>query len=476
MQSLEQLQLVTRRKFFQRCGTGMGALALASLLNEKLLAAETTQGRHIGPHFAPKAKNIIYLFQSGGPSHLDLFDYKPELIKRNGEKMPAEVLKNIRLAQIGKDAAVLGTKYQFKQYGKSGVWLSELLPHLQTVVDEVCFLQGFYSEAFNHDPATLFMNTGAQLAGRPSMGSWFSYALGSENKDLPAFVVLMTGVGQPLTTSSWGSGFLPTVHQGVTLRSQGEPVLYVSNPAGINGPRRRESLDVIRDLNQKHYDVIRDPEIETRIAAYELAYRMQTSVPDVMDISKEPPEMHEMYGTTPGRASFANNCLLARRLVERGVRFVQLYQRGWDHHGGPDGNLIFDLKKRCQETDQPAVALIKDLKQRGLLDSTLIVWGGEFGRTPMMQGNLKPTEIGRDHHPHGYTVWMAGGGIKPGIVHGKTDEFGFFAAEGKVHVHDLHATILHQFGLDHTKLTYRFQGRDFRLTDVSGEVVKEILA
>ena len=475
MQPLERLQLVTRRKFFQQCGTGMGAIALASLLNEKLFAAESS-GHVVGPHFAPKAKNIIYLFQSGGPSHLDLFDYKPELTKRNGQKMPAEILKNIRLAQIGKDAAVLGTKYKFKQCGKSGVWLSELLPHLQGIADEVCFLQGFYSEAFNHDPATLFMNTGAQLAGRPSMGSWFSYGLGSENKDLPAFVVLMTGVGQPLTTSSWGSGFLPTVHQGVTLRSQGEPVLYVSNPPGINGQRRRESLDVIRDLNEKHFDVMRDPEIQTRIAAYEMAYKMQTSVPDVMDISKEPPEMHELYGTTPGRASFANNCLLARRLVERGVRFVQLYQRGWDHHGGPDGNLIFDLKKRCQETDQSCVALIKDLKQRGLLDSTLIVWGGEFGRTPMMQGNLKPTEIGRDHHPHGYTVWMAGGGIKPGIVHGATDEFGFYATEGKVHVHDLHATILHLFGLDHTKLTYRFQGRDFRLTDVSGEVVKEILA
>lgn len=475
MQSLEHLQQLTRRKFFQRCGIGMGSIALASLLNEKIFGA-TAASALPKPHFAPKAKNIIYLFQSGGPSHLDLFDYKPELIKRDGQKMPAEILKNIRLAQIGKDAAVLGTKYGFKQYGQSGMWLSELLPHLQTVVDDVCFVQGFYSEAFNHDPATLFMNTGAQLAGRPSMGSWFSYGLGSENKDLPAFVVLMTGVGQPLTNSAWGSGFLPTVHQGVPLRSQGDPVLFVSNPAGVTSERRRQSLDVIRDLNQKRYDALKDPEIQTRIAAYEMAYKMQTSVPDVMDISKEPPEMHEMYATTPGRASFANNCLLARRLVERGVRFVQLYQRGWDHHGGPDGNLIFDLKKRCQETDQPAVALIKDLKQRGLLDETLVVWGGEFGRTPMMQGNLKPEHIGRDHHPHGYTVWMAGGGIKPGIKHGATDEFGFYAVEGKVHVHDLHATILHLFGLDHTKLTYRFQGRDFRLTDVHGEVVKELLA
>src|SRR5437870_3465378 len=323
----DKLRALTRRKFFQQCGTGMGALALASLLNESLFAADTKPPGAVtplGPHFKPKAKNIIYLFQSGGPSHLDLFDYKPELIKRNGQKMPDEVLKNIRLAQIGKDAAVLGTNYKFKQYGKSGVWLSELLPHLSTIVDEVAFVQGFYSEAFNHDPATLFMNTGAQLAGRPAMGSWFSYGLGSENKDLPAFVVMTTGVGQPLTSNAWGSGFLPTVHQGVQLRSQGDPVLFVSNPPGMDPQRRRQTLDAIRDLNQMRYDVVRDPEIATRISAYELAYRMQTSVPDVMDISKEPPAMHEKYGTTPGRASFANNCLLARRLVERGVRFVQI--------------------------------------------------------------------------------------------------------------------------------------------------------
>jgi uncharacterized protein (DUF1501 family) len=308
------------------------------------------------------------------------------------------------------------------------------------------------------------------------MGSWFSYGLGSENKDLPAFVVLMTGVGQPLTNAAWGSGFLPTMHQGVTLRSQGDAVLFVSNPAGIDAKRRRQSLDALKDLNQMRYDVLRDPEIETRINSYELAYRMQTSVPEVMDISKETAKTHEAYGTSPGRASFANNCLLARRLVERGVRFVQLYHRGWDHHGGPDGNLVFDLKKRCAETDQPAVALIKDLKERGLLDETLVLWGGEFGRTPMMQGALKPDQIGRDHHPHGYTIWMAGGGIKPGTVYGKTDDFGFYAVENKVHVHDLHATILHLFGIDHLKLTYRFQGRDFRLTDIHGELVKGIVA
>lgn len=466
----------TRRRFLGDCATGMGALALASLLKPDLLAAEAPKTGAPGPHFAPKAKNIIYLFQSGGPSHLDLFDYKPELNKRHGEKMPEEMLRNIRLAQIGKDAAVLGSPYKFAQYGKSGMWISELLPHLQTIVDDVCFVQGFYSEAFNHDPATIFMNTGAQLAGRPSMGSWFSYGLGTENKDLPAFVVLMTGAGQPLTNSAWGSGFLPTLHQGVQLRSQGDPVLFVGNPPGINSDRRRKSLDAVRDLNQMRYDVLQDPEIQTRIASYELAYRMQTSVPDVMDIAKETPAMHAAYGTTPGRASFANNCLLARRLVERGVRFVQLYHRGWDHHGGPDGNLIFDLKKRCLETDQAATALIRDLKQRGLLDSTLVVWGGEFGRTPMMQGNLKPDQVGRDHHPHGYTIWMAGGGIKPGMVYGRTDDFGFHAVENKVHVHDLHATILHLFGIEHTRLTYRFQGRDYRLTDVHGELVKPLLA
>jgi hypothetical protein len=478
----DPVRLATRRRFLQQCSTGMGAMALASLLNGRLLGGESLArptaraGGPAGPHFAPKAKNIIYLFQSGGPSQLDLFDYKPELVKRDGQKVPEELVKNIRLAQIGKDAALLGTKYQFARYGQSGVWLSELLPHLQTITDDLCFVQGLHSEAFNHDPATIFMNTGAQLAGRPAMGAWFSYGLGSENQDLPAFVVLMTGVGQPLTNSAWGSGFLPTVHQGVQLRSQGDPVLFVNNPPGLGAERRRQSLDAIRDFNQMRFDALQDPEIQTRIAAYELAYRMQTSVPDVMDISKEPAAMQALYGTTPGRASFANNCLLARRLVERGVRFVQLYHRGWDHHGGPDGNLVFDLKKRCLETDQACVALVKDLKQRGLLDSTLVVWGGEFGRTPMMQGALKPDQIGRDHHPHGYTIWMAGGGIKPGMVHGGTDEFGFYAVDQKVHVHDLHATILHLFGIEHTRLTYRFQGRDFRLTDVHGEVVKALLA
>ncbi|MEK7685980.1 MAG: DUF1501 domain-containing protein [Verrucomicrobiota bacterium] len=477
----EHLKLVTRRKFFQQCGTGMGALALASLLNEHLFATDGPKGSDSSgalksPHFAPKAKNIIYLFMSGGPSQLDLFDYKPVLVERSGQKTPEDLVKNIRLAQIGKDAALLGTKYKFKQHGQSGVWLSELLPHLAGIVDEIAVVRSMATDAFNHDPATLFMNTGAVLAGRPSMGSWMSYGLGSENKDLPAFVVLLTGMGQPLTVNSWGSGFLPTVHQGVQLRSQGDPVLFVSNPKGMSQERRRQSLDALRDLNQMQYAKWRDPEIATRMAAYEMAYKMQTSVPELMDIQSEPPAVHAAYGTQPGKATFANNCLLARRLVERGVRFVQLYHRGWDHHGGPDGNLTFDLPKRCQETDRAAVALVKDLKQRGLLDETLVVWGGEFGRTPMLQGAVNPNSLGRDHHPHGFTIWLAGGGIKPGIVYGSTDELGFYAVENRVHVHDLHATILHQFGLDHTKLTYRFQGRDFRLTDVQGEVVKGLLA
>jgi hypothetical protein len=474
---LDRIRQTTRRRFLQQCGSGMGAMALASLLDDKLFAGSPVPSPGVeGMHHPAKAKSIIYLFQSGGPSHLDLFDYKPELIKRHGQKMPAEMLKQIRLAQIGKDAAVLGSSYKFAQHGRAGVWLSELLPHLSRMVDDVTFVQGLYSEAFNHDPATIFMNTGAQLAGRPAMGAWFSYGLGSENRDLPAFVVLMTGVGQPLTNSAWGSGFLPTQHQGVTLRSQSDPVLFVSNPPGISAERRRQSLDALKDLNGLRHDALGDPEIQTRIAAYEMAYRMQSSVPDVMDISKEPAPMHALYGTTPGRASFANNCLLARRLVEKGVRFIQLYHRGWDHHGGPDGNLVFDLKKRCLETDRACAALIQDLKQRGLLDSTLVLWGGEFGRTPMMQGSLKPDQVGRDHHPHGYTVWLAGGGIKAGAVHGRTDEFGFHAVEDKMHVHDLHATILHLFGIDHLRLTYRFQGRDFRLTDVHGNVVQPILA
>ena len=471
---LESLKASTRRRFLQHCGTGMGALALSSLLNPSLQAAAPDSGPALKAlHFAPKAKNIIYLFQSGGPSHLDLFDPKPELTKRDGQRVPEELVKNIRLAQIGKESKLLASPYRFSRHGKSGAWISELLPHLGSIADEVCFVKGFHSEAFNHDPATLFMNTGAQLAGRPGMGSWFSYGLGSENKDLPAFVVMMTGVGQPLTNAAWGSGFLPTVHQGVTLRSQGDPVLFVGNPPGMDRQRRRQTLDALKDLNQTRYDVLQDPEIQTRIASYELAYRMQTSVPEVMDISGEAPRVHEAYGTTPGRASFANNCLLARRLVERGVRFVQLYHRGWDHHGGPDGNLVFDLKKRCAETDQPSVALIRDLKERGLLDETLVLWGGEFGRMPFSEGQNAP---GRNHNPYGFSMWLAGGGVRGGMTWGETDEFGFEAVTDRVHLHDLHATILHLLGFDHTRLTWFHQGRDERLTDVFGNVVTGILA
>ncbi len=478
---LENLKLVTRRRFFQQCGTGMGALALASLFNEKLFAAPAAPAATpivpLGPHFKPKAKNIIYLFQSGGPSHLDLFDYKPELVKRNGQAMPEEMLKNIRLAQIGKNAKVLGTNYQFKQYGKSGVWLSELLPHLSTIVDDVAFVQGFYSEAFNHDPATLFMNTGAQLSGRPSMGAWFSYGLGSENKDLPAFVVLTTGVGQPLTNNAWGSGFLPTVHQGVQLRSQGDPVLYVSNPAGMGAKQRRESLDALRDLNQMRYDALRDPEIATRISAYELAYRMQTSVPDVMDISKEPAAMHEAYGTTPGRASFANNCLLARRLVERGVRFVQLFNGAYamgEGVGNWDGHKTLKQQYDIHAPilDQPCAALLKDMKSRGLMEHTLVVWVTEFGRMPTFQKGAN----GRDHNPNGFTVWLTGAGVKRGFSYGATDEFGYKAVENVTTIYDLHATILHLLGLDHERLSYYHNGIERRLTDVHGKVVTDVLS
>ena len=474
---LDSLRASTRRRFLQQCGTGMGALALGSLLNDKLLAADSGLPTLGKPHFAPKAKNIIYLFQSGGPSHLDLFDPKPELQKRNGQQVPEELVKNIRLAQIGKEAKLLASPYKFAQYGKSGMWLSELMPHLQTIVDDVCFVQGFHSEAFNHDPATIFMNTGAQLAGRPGMGSWFSYGLGSENKDLPAFVVLMTGVGQPLTNAAWGSGFLPTMHQGVTLRSQGDAVLFVSNPAGIDAKRRRQSLDALKDLNQMRYDVLRDPEIETRINSYELAYRMQTSVPEVMDISKETAKTHEAYGTSPGRASFANNCLLARRLVERGVRFVQLFDWGWDQHSGLDT----EFPKKCKQIDQPAAALLADLKERGLLDETLVVWGGEFGRTPMQEnrGGVKASSPGRDHHPGCFTMWLAGGGVKGGFEYGTTDELGFSAVENPVQFNDLHATILHLLGLNHEKLTYPISGGlNTRLTTVikPSRVVKEIFA
>ena len=478
----EMLKAMTRRQLFQRCTTGMGAIALASLLNEGLFAA--TPGGAIDamaprkPHFAPKARTIIYMHMAGAPSQLDLFDHKPKLMEFNGKDVPAELIKNERFAFIKGTPKCLATPHSFARHGKCGAEISNLLPHLATVVDDVCFIKSMHTDHFNHAPAQLFVHTGSQLQGRPSMGSWATYGLGTMNKDLPGFVVLTSGGVQPDGgTALWGNGFLPSVYQGTQFRSQGDPVLFVSNPNGISPQVRRESLDAIGDLNRLHLAKAQDPEIATRIAQYELAYRMQTTVPELMEISQEPKEVHEAYGTEPGKTSFANNCLLARRLVERGVRFVQLYHWGWDSHGtSPGDDLLTALPKRCKETDQPAVALLKDLKQRGLLDETLVIWGGEFGRTPMNEARNGSKFLGRDHHPHCFTLWMAGGGIKAGISHGSTDELGYNVAEDGVHIHDLQATILHCLGLDHTKLTYRFQGRDFRLTDVHGKVVEKILA
>jgi uncharacterized protein DUF1501 len=477
------LKSITRRQFFRNCGTGMGVIALASLMNENLFAdAPATQpSGPLSPRpsmFPARAKRVIYLHMAGAPSQLDLFDNKPRLLDLTGRPIPKELVKNERFAFIRGEPKVLASPYKFARHGKCGAELSELLPHLAEIVDDIAIVKSMKTDHFNHAPAQLFVHTGSQLTGRPSMGSWVTYGLGSQNRDLPGFVVLTSGgVGPDGGTSLWSSGFLPTVYQGTQFRSQGDPVLFVSNPKGIDDSVRRQSLDAIRDLNQMHLGQVADPEIGTRIEQYELAYRMQSSVPELMDIAKEPKEIHEMYGTEPGKTSFANNCLLARRLIERGVRFVQLYHWGWDSHGtGSGDDLVTALPKRCQECDKPAAALVKDLKQRGLLDDTLVIWGGEFGRTPMNEARNGSKFLGRDHHPHAFTIWMSGGGIRGGITYGETDELGYNIAKDPVHVHDLQATILHCLGIDHTKLTYKFQGRPFRLTDVSGEVVKGILA
>ena len=465
---------ITRRWFFKQCGVGVGAMALNSLLAESLFgkSAAPAQTNPLSPkvaHFAPKAKRVIYLFMAGAPSHLDLFDYKPELAKWNGKLPPDDLLKGYRAAFINPSSKLLGPKFKFSRYGKSGAELSELLPKLGEVVDDIAIVKSMHTDAFNHAPAQIFMNTGAQQFGRPSFGAWTTYGLGSESQNLPSYVVFSSGSkGTSGGSSNWGCGFLPSLYQGVLFRNQGEPILYLSNPKGVDAEMQRDSLDSIKSLNQKHFDVVGDPEITTRINSFEMAYRMQTSAPELMDISQESKATLEMYGAEPGKSSFANNCLLARRLVERGVRFVQLFHEAWDQHG----NLTADLKKNCLNTDQACAALVKDLKQRGMLEDTLVIWGGEFGRTPMVQGG----DDGRDHHPNAFTMWLAGGGIKPGITYGESDEFGFNAARDKVHVHDLHATLLQLLGFDHTKLTYRFQGRDFRLTDVNGEVVEKLLA
>ena len=473
------LREITRRTLFKQMGYGIGGLALTSLLSESLFASTQAQNDPFAPKKPPlpaRAKNVIYLFMAGAPSQVDMFDPKPTLTKFDGQPCPAELLKGERFAFIEGVPKLLGSPYAFEKAGKSGQWISELLPHLKEIADDITVVRSMSTEQFNHAPAQLFMNTGFQLPGRPSFGAWSTYGLGTENRDLPGFVVLLSGDSNPDGGKScWGSGFLPTVYQGVEFRSQGEPVLFVSNPDGVDPQIRRDTLDALKDLNGMKLKESLDPEIETRISQYELAYRMQTSVPELMDISKEPQHIHEMYGTEPGKKSFANNCLLARRLVERGVRFVQLYHRGWDTHGSDEASDIkHGLKDRCRETDQAAAALVKDLKQRGLLEDTVVIWGGEFGRTPMNEGRGGSPFPGRDHHPHAFTMWMAGGGFKPGLSLGATDELGYMVTEDPVSVHDLHATLLHQLGFDHTKLTYKFQGRQFRLTDVHGEVVRAI--
>jgi len=480
----EHLRDITRRTFFKQVGYGIGGLALSSLLAETVLAADgQTQKKRdpfspVPPMFPAKAKNVIFLFMAGAPSQIDMFDPKPTLLKYDRQPCPAELLKGERFAFIQGTPKLLASPYKFSACGKSGQQISELLPHMQEVADEIAVVRSMNTTQFNHAPAQLFMNTGFQLPGRPSFGSWATYGLGTMNHDLPGFVVLISGDSYPDGGKScWGSGFLPSVYQGVEFRSQGDPVLFVTDPDGVPREVRRDTLDALRDLNDMRLKETLDPEIETRISQYELAYRMQTSVPDLMDIAHEPAEVHELYGTEPGKKSFANNCLLARRLVERGTRFVQLYHRGWDTHGADENNDIkHALPKLCRETDKAAAALIKDLKRRGLLDETIVVWGGEFGRTPMNEARGGSPFPGRDHHPHAFTMWMAGGGIKPGVSVGETDELGYMVAKDPVSVHDLHATLMHLMGVDHTRLTYRYQGRNFRLTDVYGEVVQKLIS
>ena len=472
---------INRRHFFGRMGLGL--TALAALLHEESSAADASSigGLPGLPHFPPKAKRVIYLFQSGAPSQMDLFDHKPQLAERRGTDLPDSIRQGQRLTGMtaSQDSfPIAPTRFGFAQHGRSGAWLSELLPHTARVADDLCFIKTMHTDAINHDPAITFFQTGAQLAGRPSIGSWLSYGLGSENRDLPAFVALLSnGTGnpndQPLYDRLWSSGFLPTTHQGIKFRSAGDPVLFLSNPAGFDASARRRMLDDLAKLNEMQLGEFGDPEIATRISQYELAYRMQTSVPELTDVSHEPESAFELYGPEARKpGTFAANCLLARRLAERGVRFIQLFHRGWDQHT----KLPTQLPGQCRDTDQPSAALIQDLKQRGLLDDTLVVWGGEFGRTVYCQGKLTPDDYGRDHHPRCFTLWLAGGGIRPGLTFGETDDYCYNIVRDPVDVHDLHATLLHCLGIDHTRLTFKFQGRHYRLTDVFGNVVKQILA
>ena len=472
--------LINRRHFFGR--VSIGAAALSALSSESTAASPTAMSP-VGlpglPHFAAKAKRVIYLFQSGAPAQHDLFDYKPQLANRFGEDLPDSIRQGQRLTGMTATQdrfPIAPTRFKFAQHGQSGAWLSELLPHTARIADDLCFIKSMHTEAINHDPAITFFQTGAQLAGRPSIGSWLSYGLGSENQDLPAFVALLSNgsgnpMDQPLYDRLWGSGFLPTNHQGIKFRSGADPVLFLSNPPGIEASDRRRMLNDLAKLNEMQLAEQGDPEISTRISQYELAYRMQTSVPELMDISKESNSTFDLYGPearTPG--TFAANCLLARRLAERGVRFIQLFHRGWDQHA----KLPAQIAGQCRDTDQPSAGLIQDLKQRDLLKDTLVIWGGEFGRTVYCQGRLTAEDYGRDHHPRCFSMWLAGGGIRPGMTFGETDDYSYNIVRDPVHVHDLHATVLHCLGIDHTKLTYKFQGRQYRLTDVHGHVVREI--
>lgn len=477
----KQLRYITRRHFLRNCSTGLGAVALGSLTG-CFQSGDSTLANPIDPIslIAPKAKRVIFLHMAGGPSQLELFDYKPTLERLHGQLCPDSLLEGKRFAFIRGVPKMLGPQAPFKQYGESGAYVSDLLPHFSQIVDEVTFLKAMHTDEFNHAPAQLFLYTGSPRLGRPSMGSWITYGLGSENENLPGFVVLVSGKHEPSAGKSvWGSGFLPSVYQGVQCRSEGDPVLFVSDPDGISRDLRRSSIDAINKINRIQHEDVGDPEILSRIAQYEMAFRMQMSVPEALDLEQEPAWVHEMYGTEPGQTSFANNCLLARRLAERGVRFIQLFHWGWDAHGaGASESLNLGFVERCQEVDQAMTALVLDLKQRGLLDETLVVWGGEFGRTPMLEnrsGNDNPY-VGRDHLSDAFTMWMAGGGVKQGYTHGETDEIGYTGISGRVHVHDLQATILHLLGINHEQLTYFFQGRNFRLTDVHGEVVHPILA
>ncbi|QRR00335.1 DUF1501 domain-containing protein [Dyadobacter sandarakinus] len=481
-----------RRRFLTRTSLGLGALAMGSLLGaDKLSGARATMGAGapgktleediLGalPHIAPKAKRVVYLFMSGGPSQFETFDYKPALVKLAGQNLPDSVRKGQRLTGMSanqSDLPVVPSVYHFNQHGKNGTWVSELLPYTAKVVDELCIVKSIYSEAINHDPAITFFQTGNQLPGRPSIGSWVSYGLGSDNKNLPAFIVLVSKNGskdQPLYARLWGNGFLPSEHQGVQFRSGKDPVLFLNNPEGYDGQDRKQMLDYLTRLNHLQNETYGDPEVDARIAQYEMAYRMQTSVPEVMDIRNEPDEVFDLYGPdSRDSGTYAANCLLARKLLEKDVKFVQLYHQGWDNHGGlPKG-----IAEQCKKTDQATAALIVDLKRRGLLDDTLVIWGGEFGRTVYSQGKLTATDYGRDHHPRCFTMWMAGAGVKPGITFGETDDFSYNIVKDPVHVHDFQATLMHLMGVDHERLTYKYQGRRFRLTDVHGQLVKGILA